>query len=78
MFWVYLLLTHWRSAQIFTGTRERPCGLVCKGNVVIVDMMLSVAMKVCCSAVPDVISTLLTANYLHVLPLIETNSRRGF
>lgn len=36
------------------------------------------AMKVCCSAVPDVISTPLTANYLHVLLLIETKNTRGF
>lgn len=36
------------------------------------------AMKMCCSAVPDVISTVVTANYLHVLPLIEAENRRGF
>lgn len=36
------------------------------------------AMKVCCSAVLDVNSTLLTANYLHVLLLIETKNRKGF
>lgn len=74
-----LVSTHWRSAQIFIGNRKNRSGPVWQGNVTVVDMMLSVARKVCCSAFYLMSSRdswqPITCAFFH---LIEIKNRSGF
>lgn len=66
---VMLASTHWRSAQIFVGSKEKHSGLVQKGNVMVLDLMLTLCEKLCCSVLYLLPSMLLTVDYSQVLPL---------
>lgn len=57
--------THWRSAQMMClmRSKEKHSGLVQKGNVMVLDLLLTLCGKLCCSVIiqiPD--SRLLTGS----------------